>query len=660
MTSPAQGDKEMSDQPRTFEQAEAHLAAALPGYESRPQQQLLARSIERAIATRTHLLAEAGTGTGKSLGYLIPAILSGKRVIVSTATKALQDQIAHKDAPFLAEHLGYPFTFALLKGRSNYLCLNKVEGLDAAEVPSLPQIRARLVRASEHPEETFHGQREELGFEITDREWMQIAADTEDCQAFDCKDNKQCYAQRAKERAMASDLVVVNHALYLTDLMVKEATGGFASLIGEHEIVIFDEAHEIEEYAGKSLGSTFKEGGVRGLMTEVRNFGRRYTPDHEEMLNAAVAEVLTSMTALWSRLEPGRIRQATLLEAGEEFVGFANSLFDLMDALATKGLLESVPSAEIERVKAKHDRLRRRTASLTNRFHQIVTASFEDLVRWVEREGDKTVLKSAPVDVAPYLRDNLFGRSDVTAILASATLSVGGKFDYMATRLGIDTFDGVDVGTPFDYAKQAALYVPVSLPDPGKERAAWSNMAMQEMYDLVKTSGGRALLLFTSNKDMREAYETLAPRLPYTCLMQGQAANKVLAERFAEETSSVLFATRSFMTGVDFQGETCSLVIVNKMPFPVPTEPLTEARTDAIKNRGGNDFSEYTIPVMTLVLKQAFGRLIRHRNDSGVVAILDPRLQTKAYGKGIVRSLPESPLVTTFGEVENFFAEAAR
>ena len=282
-------------------------------------------------------------------------------------------------------------------------------------------------------------------------------------------------------------------------------------------------------------------------------------------------------------------------------------------------------------------------------------------VRWTEdevmRSGTKRrVMRVAPISVAPLLREGLFGdHVDSTAVLVSATLSVGDSFDYISSRLGIDSAETLDVGTPFDYDTQSRLYVPRHLPDPGRERDAWSSMAVAEILDLIRASDGRALVLFTSYRSMQAAHSAIAGRLPYKVLMQGQMSNRDLAAAFAEDTHSVLFATRSFMTGVDFQGDTCSLVIVDKLPFPVPTEALTEARTEAIRARGGNDFAEYTIPVMTLVLKQAFGRLIRHRNDRGVVAILDPRLLTKGYGRQIIRSLPQAPLIGSIGEVQQFF-----
>lgn len=637
---------------RTFAEAQDLLAQTLPGYEPRSHQQDFAEAVERAIEDGRHLLAEAGTGTGKSLGYLIPSILSGKRVIISTATKALQNQVWDKDLPFLQENLGVPFSAALLKGRSNYICVNKLQEADPGDVPHRNEIMDLIDSGDAlvplNPD--FSGEREDLGFEIENREWMKIAAETDDCKTFHCKDNGLCFAERARQIAKESRVVVVNHALYLTDLLILEVTGGTASFLGVHDVVVMDEAHEGEEYAGSVLGSSFKEGGVRNLMGEVRNLFHQDIPEFESEANAAVREVAGALQELWDVLEPGRIRPATLVEHADEFVNFANSLMGLVELMGNSRLLDEVPSGNLKKVKGRKNRVQNHVNSMANRFAQVINADFEDLVRWVEIERERPVLKTAPVDVAPYLRQWLFGEEafGVTAILVSATLSVNGRFDYIAGRLGIDEYDSIDVGTPFDYQSQAATYVPRHLPDPGKERAIWSSMATTEMLDLIRASEGRALLLFTSYTEMRQAYETIKDHVPFRCMMQGEAHNRVLAQDFKEDEHSVLFATRSFMTGVDFQGDTLKLVVINKLPFPVPTEPLTEARCEKIKARGGNDFMEYTVPVMTLILKQAYGRLIRHRNDTGVVAILDPRLQTAAYGRTILKSLPDAPVVEDF------------
>jgi ATP-dependent DNA helicase DinG len=460
--------------------------------------------------------------------------------------------------------------------------------------------------------------------------------------------------------------VVVNHALLLTDLVVREVTGGAASMLDEYSVVIFDEAHEVEKYASSTLGSEFKTGGVSHLVSEVRNFGRRHVPARADDLEAAGNAVLTAMTVLFSDLERTfeaartdklRIREAVLLEHGDAFVGMANALDDLHAAVADVTLLQSVPVDSYGDVAKRRTRLSRRTASTVARFKAMILASFDDLVRWIERDNrGNLVLKTAPVTVAPYLRENLF-EAGVTAVLVSATLAVGGKFDYIAGRLGIDAFDSIDVGTPFDYASQARFYVPTDLPEPTPaNRAAWSSLMAARALELVTHSDGRALLLFTSNREMKACYEAIADRIPHRTMIQGERPNKALMEEFKADVHSVLFATASFFTGVDFQGETCSLVVIDKLPFPVPSDPIVEARTDAIKRAGRNDFAEYTIPEMSLVLKQGFGRLIRHRNDTGVFALLDPRVKTKGYGKAIVRSLPPAPLTSNLDDVEEFFA----
>lgn len=638
MNGPIQG-AEMTNTPTTFAEAQEVLARALPGYERRTQQEALASAIEKAIANGTHLLAEAGTGTGKSLGYLIPAVLSGRRVVIATATKALQDQLWQKDIPFLQEHLT-SFSAALLKGRSNYLCVNRFLSTDPSEIPSYQAIHGVIFRENGELNTDIAGERTDFP-EMENWEWMKVAGSPDDCRAYGCNDNYQCYAQVAKAKAAASMVVVVNHAFYMTDLYIGEVTGGAVSLLGPHDILIVDEAHELEEYATSSLSTTFREVGMRQLSSEVMNLSHRYN------LGIDTRELDRAVGELWAVLSEGRIGPDKMLEMGDQVVAVANALIDLKESLKATRLTD-----EGGKDKA---RVSNRLRSMTDRFVEFVQAPFNEVVRYVEVERKQRqtqlVIKAVPISVAKYLREHLFGSGHPTSILVSATMKTGDSMDYIAGRLGIDEYDTLDVGTPFDYSTQALTYIPESLPDPGKERAAWSAMAQTEIYDLLRASEGRAFVLFTSYREMEDAFEVLQGRLPYEMFMQGQAPNQVLVEKFKATPNSVLFGTRSFMTGVDIPGDDLKLVIINKLPFPVPTEPVTEARCEVIEANGGSPFGHYTIPVMTLILKQAYGRLIRTKTDTGVVAILDPRLLTKGYGKGILRSLPDAPVVTEFAGV---------
>ena len=662
---------------RTFLDAQEDLRAALPGYESRAQQQALATRIEHAIRDGQHLLAEAGTGTGKSLGYLIPAVQSGKRVVVSTATKALQDQIAGKDLPFLAEHLQEDFTHAILKGRSNYLCQAKAADPDV--VSNIPEVRVIAETIKVRQADTdFLGEREDFPVALSDRDWRSLTTTSENCPGKrQCPFGDTCFSERAKQRAKEADIVVVNHALFLTDLRVRADSNGYGTMIGPYDVVVFDEAHEIEEYTGTIFGAQFTEAGVRQIGAEVLNWVRRHDDADgtlSEEFRTINANVMMALASLWEVLSPGRITSKILLDAADQFVEMTNALTAQAEWF-TPRMADLIPESEYRQGKPKFDILRQRLVGLASRFQDVVLGDFDDFVRWVEDErvgtsGDtRRVIKSAPISASKILRPLLFDVTSnvreegdqppfqATAILASATLSVGGRFSYIADRLGIDEYDSVDVGTPFDYPSQSLLYVPRTLPDPTRERMAWQSMAIAEMRALVRASQGRALLLFTSYRAMKDAYEMIAPSLPYRCLMQGQMPTRALGEEFKNDTSSVLFATRSFMTGIDVQGESLSLVVIDKLPFPVPTDPLVEAKMEAVKRSGRSDFGEYTIPVMTLVLKQAFGRLIRHRNDRGVVAILDSRLRTKGYGRGILQSLPPARSVEHMDEVERFFAD---
>jgi ATP-dependent DNA helicase DinG len=656
---------------------EAKMAELIPGYERRLPQVALAELNSQALDQGFHLLAEAGCGTGKSFANLIPSILwttSGRsadgeprRVVYATATKALQDQITERDLPnlqsFFADQFGINFRWAMLKGRSNYLCANRARAVDPSEVSGLGDI-IRL--ANEHlADQSFSGEKGDfeaiLGREIPFAEWAKVRADSDNCSVHGCSTNKECYATQARLRAADAHIVVVNHAVLFADLLF------FNSLIGRYDVVIFDEAHEAREYARSALGNEFTEGSLRGLLAEARNLVNREYDNHAQALLEAQRDAVGAQTVLFNSLDDlpavksgqttARLGQADIVlnqDAWADYILAIQVYAGVLARIAPE--LDTMKSKDMLPYERRLQILKKRSANLAAKVLELVTADFDELVRWVEVTGRgtdrKRVINSCPIDVAPWLRENLF--SQVTAILTSATLQVSGRFDFVARQLGLDTYRELNVGTPFDFTTQAITFVP-SLPDPSKERVAFDNAVINEIRSLLSASNGRALVLFTSIKAMRNAYDALADLLPYTCLMQGQAPNKVLAAQFAADTHSVLFATRSFMTGVDFQGETLSLVIIDKLPFPVPTEPLFEAEAEWLERRGGNSFNDLSIPMMSLVMSQAAGRLIRHRSDRGVIACLDPRLCSKGYGKRILKTLPPAPLVRDLGAVKAFF-----
>lgn len=663
---------------KTFADAEVVLAEALPGYESRRPQQVLAEGVERLFAKPehfvaydgpeeeypewvrpgvTHFLGQAGTGTGKSLGYLIPALLSGKRVVVSVTTKALQSQLARKDLPFLEEHLGLSFSWCVLKGRANYLCINRMALVTQNDVPELPEITGLI-----QSDPDFDGERETieraLGHEISHSSWALIAAESDECSDNNC-DTSTCYAERARKAARAADVVIANHALFFTDLMVKSfGTGG---MLGEYDAVIFDEAHEMEEVAGSTLGSSLSEGSLNSLSAQIRRWARDHADDAGDAVSEPMAVASGAVQALFEVLEEGRLTDGKIGDAAEQFGAF----YEAMEALRLALHETKIDHAEDHDRAFKRKRsLLRMTNSLVDRLALVVAGSQQEHVRWVEVERTKRgetrkVIKVAPILVAPFLFKWLFSKTP--CVLVSATLAVKGSFDYIAGRLGIGpAYEGLDVGTPFDYPTQGRLYVPVHLPEPkGADQAEWQAMATIEISELLKASKGRALVLFTSVAHMREASNALrvmCPSLDFRMQYDAPTGDLTdwLKDHDPDQPGRVLLATKSFFTGVDIPGEALSLVIVTKMPFPRPGDALIDARCEAIDAAGGNAFSDYTIPVMSLVLQQATGRLIRHRNDRGVVAILDPRVLTKGYGKRIIADLPPFRRVSHLSEVADF------
>lgn len=667
---------------QTFADAEAILAEALPGYESRKPQQVLAEGVERLFNAPehfkpydgpeeeypdwvrpgvTHFLGQAGTGTGKSLGYLIPALLSGKRVIVSVTTKALQSQLAGKDLPFLEKHLGIDFSWCVLKGRSNYLCLNRVAMVTENDVPDLAAIIALT------KQEGFDGEKDTitkaLGHEVDFRSWGLIAAESEECSDNNC-DQVMCYAERARAVARSSNVVIANHALFFTDLMVK--SWGKGGMLGEYDAVIFDEAHEMEDVAGNTLGGELSEGSFAAHASQVRRWASQHADDDGQGITGPMGTLQGAVSALFEALGEGRLTEGTLNDTVAQFA----AVYEALEAYRT-----ALYETEIEHA-ADHDKaykrkraLLRGAVSLSDRLATIVASPHTENVRWVEvtrtkRGEERKVIKVAPILVAPFLFKWLFSKTP--CVLVSATLAVKRSFDYISSRLGIGpAYEGLDVGTPFDYPVQGRLYVPAHLPEPkGADQVEWQQMAILEISELLKASQGRALVLFTSVAHMREASNML--RRMNTDLdfrMQYEAPTGDLTEWLKDHDPSgrgrVLLATKSFFTGVDIPGEALSLVIVTKMPFPRPGEALTDARCEAVEAAGGNAFSDLTIPMMSLVLQQATGRLIRHRNDRGVVAILDPRMISKGYGKRILSDLPPMTRVTSLGDVEGFLRDAA-
>lgn len=663
--------EQIATRPTTFAEAEAVLAQTLPGYESRPEQQRMARAVEEAIATPgSRALVEAGCGTGKSLGAMIPAILSGKRTVVATATKALMDQYAAKDIPFLQEHLGVPFTWSLLKGRSNYLCLAKVADPERVDPEVVAAIQAEIAAADEAGEE-HTGDMDEFGTLITPGDRSRLTMSSQACPgASECPFGEVCFAQKAKKRALESSLVITNTAMLMTDLKVRKATGGGATMLGDWRALIIDEAHETEEIATNMFEEDTRQEAIERLLTDVSSF---FGSQGSSVKSEVVTSLIDASSDVWSDLptppKPGdkvRLGLSYFAEHFEPYVG----LIDALRALGTEVTNLTIEDGD-PRTVANRARLRARIRNMITFYTELSTADNGAVVRWIQMDegfgaqrGRKVKsLHSAPIDVAPILREYLWEPEcegpPPSSILISATMSVGGKFDFLQESLGLQGATCVNVGTPFDYDTQALLFVPgPRIPTP-KDRSAWLTYSQTATMELINAAGGGALLLFTSRSAMQASYEALRPRIEsagYSVLMQGLSGpNKAIAAQFKSDEHSVLFALKSFFTGVDIPGNALRLVVIDKLPFGVPTDPVLQARSDMVEARGKSSFMDLSIPQMTLTLIQGYGRLIRTKNDRGVVAILDSRLSSSRWGKKIVASFPDSPETTELQDVYQFF-----
>ncbi|MEW6266541.1 MAG: ATP-dependent DNA helicase [Thermodesulfobacteriota bacterium] len=625
------------------------LAGSWSGYENRPGQLLMAEEVARALAEKDVALIEAGTGTGKTLAYLVPALLNGVKTVVSTGTKNLQEQIFQKDIPFIRRSLGSGFRAACLKGRENYLCRYHFQTFLKEPTFPVAQEAAFLDRLKGWAQTTLTGDRAELD-DLPDgfMTWADLSASSDRCLGAECPEFKDCYLQQARRVAAAADLIVVNHHLFMADLAVKQ--GGFGEVIPAYEAVVFDEAHQLEEVATQHFGlevSTWRLARLRNDAQKILKLQGRLTK--------ALSQALTAWRHQTDVLAKEFITQDGEVELWGDNNGALNGLRDFSRKVLVQ--LENV-AGRLESLQPKEEELETlagRMRELSREMAFILEAPDSSFVYWAEKRGRGLFLRASPIQVAPYLQSNLYGRR-LPLIFTSATLTAKHSFDYFKERLGLmPEIEGLTVDSPFDYARQTLFYVPKSFPWPNQQH--YLPALVDEIEKLLAFSRGRAFVLFTSYRNLHYVSEKLAGKLPWPCLIQGQAQKTALLERFRSETHSVLLATQSFWEGVDVPGESLSAVIIDKLPFPRPDQPLVKARSAHLREEGQDPFLTYHLPDAIITLKQGLGRLIRSQTDRGLLAVLDARLLQKNYGRAFLESLPPSLLTHSLEEVESFFQE---
>ena len=624
---------------------EGPLARTLPGFTSRPSQMLMAGRVAQALQERTNLVVEAGTGTGKTFAYLVPALLANARVLISTGTRNLQDQLFAKDVPLVASALGAPARIALLKGRSNYLCRYRLARSTAQRALEGFAPRDELrVRLEAWAQVTRSGDLAEVpGLAEGHPLWPQVTSTRENCLGQRCEEYARCHVVAARRDAQEADVVVVNHHLLLADLALKE--DGFGDLLGTSDAIILDEAHQLPDLATEFFGERIGSRQVENLLADCRAALVRagMSPAGFAPALHGVESALGAVLAVLPRGLPA-VRWE---DSGADLESFALGL-----AAALRGLGAALESAAQE---SEVQQAGERANELGAALERIALCGEEEGARTVESTGRSFSLGLLPFDIAPRFAALLASRR-AAWVFTSATLSVGEDFSHFATRLGLQDSPTLRIASPFDYEAQALLYLPQGMPDPSSP--AFVEAVIEASMPLLDASGGGAFLLFTSHRALARAAALLRERWEWAAdlpvLVQGEGPRDRLLQQFRQHGNAVLLGTSSFWEGVDVKGEALRLVIIEKLPFASPEDPLVKSRIDFLRRHGGNPFKEYQLPEAVLALKQGFGRLIRSEDDRGLVAICDPRLVDKSYGRVFRASLPPMPWTRDAGEAARF------